>query len=76
MINIADFQHHGQPQFEHFQTEHVPAHVIVVKKDINQAAGYYIRSHEEVQRVCIRNRLNQSMNAHGSELIVVLASNW
>ncbi|HDC4284638.1 TPA: Polarity suppression protein, partial [Enterobacter cloacae] len=33
--------------------------IIDVKKwEINQAAGRYIRSHEEVQRISIRNRLN------------------
>jgi hypothetical protein len=31
----------------------------------NQAAGRYIRSHEAVQRISIRNRLNDFMQAHG-----------
>ncbi|HHA1523260.1 TPA: phage polarity suppression protein [Enterobacter cloacae] len=43
--------------------------IIDVKKwEINQAAGRYIRSHEEVQRINIRNRLNDFMQAHGAEL--------
>lgn len=44
--------------------------IIDVKKwEINQAAGRYIRSHEEVQRISIRNRLNDFMQAHGAELM-------
>lgn len=40
--------------------------IIGVKKwEINQAAGRYIRSHEEVQLISIRNRLNDFMQAHG-----------
>ncbi len=36
--------------------------IIDVKKwEINQAAGRYIRSHEAVQRISIRNRLNDFM---------------
>ncbi|WP_276533010.1 phage polarity suppression protein, partial [Enterobacter hormaechei] len=43
--------------------------IIDVKKwEINQAAGRYIRSHEEVQRISIRDRLNDFMQAHGAEL--------
>lgn len=38
------------------------------KWEINQAAGRYIRSHEEVQRISIRDRLNDFMQAHGAEL--------
>ncbi len=42
--------------------------IIDVKKwEINQAAGRYIRSHEAVQRISIRNRLNDFMQAHGTE---------
>ncbi|HBQ1520428.1 TPA: Polarity suppression protein, partial [Klebsiella pneumoniae] len=37
----------------------------VKKWEINQAAGRYIRSHESVQRISIRNRLNDFMQAHG-----------
>ena len=43
------------------------------KCEINQAAGRYIRSHEEVQRISIRNRLNDFMQAHGAELAAALA---
>ena len=48
--------------------------IIDVKKwEINQAAGRYIRSHEDVQRISIRNRLNDFMQAHGAELTAALA---
>jgi len=48
--------------------------IIDVKKwEINQAAGRYIRSHEEVQRISIRNRLNDFMQVHGAELAAALA---
>lgn len=48
--------------------------IIDVKKwEINQAAGRYIRSHEDVQRISIRNRLNDFMQAHGAELTSALA---
>ncbi|MBD3707934.1 hypothetical protein IE987_07065 [Klebsiella pneumoniae] len=40
---------------------------------MNQAAGRYIRSHEAVQRISIRNRLNDFMQAHGTELAATLA---
>ena len=47
--------------------------IIDVKKwEINQAAGRYIRSHEAVQRISIRNRLNDFMQAHGTELAATL----
>ncbi len=43
--------------------------IIDVKKwEINQTAGRYIRSHEKVQRISIRDRLNDFMQAHGAEL--------
>ena len=45
----------------------------VKKWEINQAAGRYIRSHEAVQRISIRNRLNDFMQAHGAELAATLA---
>mgnify|MGYP005877008665 CR=1 FL=1 len=45
----------------------------VKKWEINQAAGRYISSHEEVQRISIRDRLNDFMQAHGAELAAVLA---
>ncbi|MCR6709097.1 phage polarity suppression protein [Enterobacter bugandensis] len=45
----------------------------VKKWEINQAAGRYIRSHEEVQRISIRNCLNDFMQAHGAELAAALA---
>ncbi|MFG6656422.1 phage polarity suppression protein [Scandinavium sp. M-37] len=48
--------------------------IIDVKKwEMNQAAGRYIRSHENVQRISIRNRLNDFMQAHGAELAAALA---
>ncbi|CQH48279.1 TPA: phage polarity suppression protein [Yersinia enterocolitica] len=48
--------------------------IIDVKKwEINQAAGRYIRAHENVQRISIRNRLNDFMQAHGTELAAALA---
>lgn len=48
--------------------------IIDVKKwEINQAAGRYIRSHENVQRISIRERLNDFMQAHGAELAAALA---
>ncbi|MGP3592296.1 phage polarity suppression protein [Vagococcus sp. WN89Y] len=45
----------------------------VKKWEINQAAGRYIRSHEEVQRISIRNRLDDFMQQHGAELAAALA---
>ncbi|WP_077022330.1 phage polarity suppression protein, partial [Enterobacter hormaechei] len=45
----------------------------VKKWEINQAAGRYIRSHEEVQRISIRDRLNDFMQVHGAELAAALA---
>ena len=48
--------------------------IIDVKKwEINQAAGRYIRSHDAVQRISIRNRLNDFMQTHGAELAATLA---
>ncbi len=48
--------------------------IIDVKKwEINQAAGRYICSHEAVQRISTRNRLNDFMQAHGAELAATLA---
>ncbi|MEE9682167.1 phage polarity suppression protein [Lelliottia amnigena] len=48
--------------------------IIDVKKwEINQAAGRYIRTHENVQRISIRDRLNDFMQAHGAELAAALA---
>lgn len=42
--------------------------IVDVKKwEINQAAGRYIRSQEEVQRISIRNRLNDFMQARGAD---------
>jgi len=37
------------------------------------AAGRYIRSHEEVQRLSIRNRLHDFMQQNGTELAAILA---
>ena len=45
----------------------------VKKWEINQAAGRYIRSHEEVQHISIRNRLHDFMQQHGAELAATLA---
>ena len=45
----------------------------VKKWEINQAAGRYIRSHEEVQHISIRNRLHDFMRQHGAELAATLA---
>ena len=48
--------------------------IIDVKKwEIIWAAGRYIRSDEEVQRISIRDRLNDFMQAHGAELAAALA---
>lgn len=48
--------------------------IIDVKKwEINQAAGRYIRSHEEVHRISIRDRLKDFMQVHGAELAAALA---
>jgi len=48
--------------------------IIDLKKwEINQAAGRYIRAHESVQRISIRDRLNDFMQAHGAELAAALA---
>ena len=43
------------------------------KWEVNQTAGRYIRSHEDMQRISIRNRLDEFMVSHGAELAVVLA---
>ena len=45
----------------------------VKRWEINQAAGRYIRSHEEVQHISIRNRLHDFMQQHGTELAATLA---
>lgn len=46
--------------------------IIDVKKwEVNQSAGRYIRSHEDMQR--IRNRLDDFMVSHGAELAAALA---
>ncbi|EPY7299451.1 MULTISPECIES: phage polarity suppression protein [Klebsiella] len=48
--------------------------IVDVKKwKINQAAGRYIRSYEELHPISIRNRLNDFMQAHGAELAAALA---
>lgn len=58
----------------HPRTLNMLRDIIDVKKwEINQAAGRYIRSHEDVQRISIRNRLNDFMQAHGAELTAALA---
>lgn len=45
----------------------------VKKWEINQAAGRYIFSHEEVQRISIRNRLHDFMQQNGAEMAAALA---
>ncbi len=40
---------------------------------MNQAAGRYIRSHEAVQHISIRDRLNDFMQQHGTVLAAALA---
>ncbi|MFP1461935.1 phage polarity suppression protein [Escherichia coli] len=40
---------------------------------MNQAAGRYIRSHEAVQHISIRDRLNDFMQQHGTALAAALA---
>lgn len=48
--------------------------VIEVRKwQVNQAAGRYIRSHEAVQHISIRDRLNDFMQQHGTALAAALA---
>lgn len=43
------------------------------RRENNVAAGRYIRSYEEVQRLSIQHRLNDFMQAHGAELAAALA---
>ncbi|EBB6208084.1 phage polarity suppression protein [Salmonella enterica] len=45
----------------------------VKKWEVNQAAGRYIFSHEEVQRISIHNRLHDFMQQNGAELVATLA---
>lgn len=45
----------------------------VTKWEVNQTAGRYIRSHEDMQRISIRNRLDDFMVSHGAELAAALA---
>ncbi|MEB6380632.1 Polarity suppression protein [Leclercia adecarboxylata] len=45
----------------------------VNKCEVNQSAGRYIRSHEDMQRISIRNRLDDFMVSHGAELAAALA---
>ncbi|EJS3475429.1 Polarity suppression protein, partial [Salmonella enterica] len=48
--------------------------IIEVRKwQVNQAAGRYIRSHEVVQHISIRDRLNDFMQQHGTALAAALA---
>jgi len=48
--------------------------LIDVKKwEVNQTTGCYIFSHEEVQRISIRNRLYDFMQQNGAELAAALA---
>ena len=51
--------------------------IIDVKQwKINPVAGCYIRAHQKVQRISIRNRLNDFMQAHRAELAAALAPEW
>ena len=43
------------------------------KRDIIQAAGRYISSHEEMKRINTHNHLNDFMHAHGAKLAAALA---
>lgn len=43
------------------------------KREFSQDADRYIFSHEEVQHISIRDRLNDFMHAHGTELAAALA---
>ncbi|MEN3753700.1 phage polarity suppression protein [Mangrovibacter sp. SLW1] len=48
--------------------------IIDVKKwEVNQAAGLYIRAHEEVQRISIRTGLDEFMQQNGAALAAILA---
>jgi len=48
--------------------------IIDVKRwEVNQTAGRYIRSHEDMPRISIRNRLDDFMVSHGAELAAALA---
>ncbi|ELY7937807.1 Polarity suppression protein [Escherichia coli] len=48
--------------------------IIEVRKwQVNQTAGRYIRSHEAVQHISIRDRLNDFMQQHGTALAAALA---
>lgn len=47
--------------------------LIDIKKEINQAAGHYICSHEEVHCIDIRNRLHDFMQQNGAGLAATLA---
>lgn len=48
--------------------------IIDVKKwEVNQAAGLYIRAHEEVQRISIRTGLDDFMQQDGAALAAILA---
>lgn len=48
--------------------------MIDVKKwETNQVAGRYIRAHENVDRISIRNLQDDFMQAHGAELAAALA---
>jgi len=51
----------------------LPDLIDVKKWEVNQAAGRYIFSHEEVQRISIRNRLHDFMQQNGAELAATLA---
>ncbi len=57
-----------------FTTTDELRNIIEVRKWlVNQAAGRYIRSHEAVQHISIRDRLNDFMQQHGTALAAALA---
>ncbi len=45
----------------------------IIDWEVNQSAGRYIRSHEDMQRISIHNRLDDFMVSHGAELAAALA---
>ncbi|GEM_PF-1508936 len=48
--------------------------IIDVKKwEVNRTAGCYIRAHEDMQRISIRNRLDDFMVSHGAKQAAALA---
>jgi len=50
-----------------------PGTAEVKKEELRKAAVKYIRSHEVAQRISMRNRLDEFMQLHGTELAAALA---